>query len=280
MALDEVGYNSQDLAREIRRQLNRPTGYIDIDAVACSLDIVEIKREPVTTFEGALLTDAERSWGSILINASGGRLRGRFTLAHELLHFLNDRHVQTEDGFRCRVRDIRPGPGLPTPGMSRHLRQELEANRFAIDLLAPKGDFSPMVDEAPDLAHVHTIAARLELSKEATARRYRELHEARMALVFHANGTVRYVDRPVKFTDLSLRKHSPIPSSVETGLSPGIVTEVETADPKDWFHAPPMADLSIQTLYQNKGYAITMLTLDDKGPDNDGLEDSVDRFSR
>ncbi len=91
---------------------------------------------------------------------------------------------------------------------------------------------------------------------------------------------VRYVDRQDEFADLSLRKHSPIPSLVETGISPGTVTEVETADPKDWFDAPPMADLSVQTLYQSNGYAITMLALDDESPDNDGLEDMVDRYSR
>lgn len=53
--------------------------------------------------------------------------------------------------------------------MSRHVRLEPEAILFAIELLAPKGDFHPVAGAAPDLDHVRVIAARLKLSTEATA---------------------------------------------------------------------------------------------------------------
>lgn len=279
MALDEVGRRSQDLAREIRRQLNRPSGYIDIDAVAQALDIVEIKREPLTTFEGALLTDAERSWGSILVNASSGHLRGRFTVAHELLHFLNDRHVQTENGFRCRASDIRHRNEPVKPGMSRHLRQEMEANQFAIELLAPEGDFAPHLEGDPNLEHIRDLAKRLELSKEATARRYVELHDALIAMVFFQGSTVRYFDKSGDFPFLMANKYSPLPHTVQAHRPAGTLTDVAEADPRDWLDGPTNGELWVQTLYQDDGFGITMLTLDTEVPDDGGPEDTYDRYT-
>lgn len=276
MALDEVGYSPQELAGEIRRQLASPTGYIDIDAVARALDIVEIKRETLTTFEGALLTNAERSWGSIVINASSGPLRGRFTVAHELLHFLNDRHVQTEHGFRCRVSDIGLRNELVTPGMSRHLRQEMEANQFAIELLGPRGDFEAYADSA----HVRGLAAALKLSKEATARRYMELHEARIAMFFAQNGTVRYFDKSDDFPFLMVGKDTHLPPSVDAGCPAGTLTEMTEADPKDWLDGPINGKLWLQSLHQRDGYGITMPTLNPDDPEFSGPEDTFDRYTR
>ncbi|MEL6913786.1 MAG: hypothetical protein AAFP13_04750 [Pseudomonadota bacterium] len=69
-------------------------------------------------------------------------------------------------------------------------------------------------------------------------------------------------------------------TSVEPGLAPGTLTEVEVADPKNWFEARPMAELSAQTLYRNNGYAITMLTLDDDDLDDGGPEVAVDRYTQ
>lgn len=285
MALDEVGYRPQDLAREIRCQLGAPTGYIDIESVAYALDIVEIKSTPLTTFEGALLTDPERSRGSILINATNGQLRGRFTIAHELLHFLNDRHVQTEDGFRCRGSDIGHRNVPAKPGMSRHLRQEMEANQFAIELLGPKGNFAPHLEGDPDLEHIHDLAIRLKLSKEATARRYVELHDALIAMVFFQGGTVRYFDKSGDFPFLMAKKDSLLPPSVQAHRSAGTLTDAAEADPKDWLDGPIKGELWIQTLYQRNGFGITMLTLDAEDPgaedtDDGDPEDAYRRYSR
>lgn len=269
-------HQPSQIANRIHDTIGQVDGSVPVVRIARALDVSKVTIDQFDGFEGMLLTDRRRSEGVILANTSRGDRRARFTVAHELGHFLMERHIPSDaTGFRCTAADMRESREV-----RRHFRQEKEANRFAIELLAPNAAFDAWARIAPDLDHVRRLSARLELSKEATARRYRELHEARMAIVFHRNGTVRYVDRQDEFADLSLRKHSTIPSLVETGISPGTVTEVETADPKDWFDAPPMADLSVQTLYQSNGYAITMLALDDESPDNDGLEDMVDRYSR
>lgn len=273
MALDEVGYRSEDLAAEIRRQLNAPLGYVDVAAIAYALDIVEIRFEPLISFEGALLTNAERSWGSIAVNASSGQLRGRFTIAHELLHFLNDRHVQTEAGFRCRATDIGHRKGTSSPSMSRHRRQEAEANRFAIELLAPRASFDWCLVEPPELGNIRDISKCLKLSKEAVARRYTELTDARIAMIFHQNGVVRYSERSEEFPFLAQAKGSAVPG-ITLEATAGILTDLEEADPKDWFDGPPMGDLWIQTLHQRDDYGITMLVLEQQDPeDGDGVQE-------
>lgn len=268
MALDEVGHCSCDLAREIRRQLEVPRGYIDIEQIASALDIVEIRHAPLTSFEGALLTDQERSWGSILVNSASGPTRGRFTIAHELLHFLNDRHVQIEGRFQCTARDIGGNQNASKPGASQHRRQEAEANRFAIELLAPKASFTTYLVEPADLAQVRDIARQLRLSKEATARRYLELHSARIALVFHHMGSVRYVDKQDDFPFLPLRRGSPLPTASDSTRNDGTLTTKTEGDPRDWFDGPPMSALWVQSLHQSNGHGITMLEL---GRRTDGI---------
>ena len=94
------------------------------------MDIVEIRYEVLVSFEGVLLTTAERNVGSILIyaNPNNGTQRQRFTLAHELGHFLNTWHTpHNEAGFMCAKTDIRFGGFQIKPGLSRHEVQELEA---------------------------------------------------------------------------------------------------------------------------------------------------------
>jgi len=193
MALDEMGYRPADLAHEIRRQLDAPDGYVDIEQIAYALDITEIKLTPLTSFEGAMLTDAERSCG--------------------------------------------------TP---------------------------------PDLEHILKLAKRIELSKEATARRYKDLHDANTAMVFHQNGVLRYFNKSGGFPFLPIHKKAPLPNSVQRGLPAGTLTDMLEADPKDWFDGPPGGELFAQTLYQSDGVAITLLTLDrdvaiPDGQEEDGL---------
>ena len=111
-------------------QLEPVSKAVPIVAIAKALDIVEIRYEVLVSFEGVLLTTAERNVGSILIyaNPNNGTQRQRFTLAHELGHFLNTWHTpHNEAGFMCAKTDIRFGGFQIKPGLSRHEVQELEA---------------------------------------------------------------------------------------------------------------------------------------------------------
>ncbi len=76
--------------------------------------------------------------------------------------------------------------------LTTNQRQELEANRFAIELLAPRKRLAPTLLQTPDLIHIAKLSDELHLSKEATARRYVELSGEPIAIVLsHNKGTHR-----------------------------------------------------------------------------------------
>src|SRR5262249_8702081 len=80
---------------------------VPIEQLCTQLDIVEIK--PLTTpgFEGALLTDADKHSGIILYNQASRPKRRRFTIAHELCHFLDPSHLpDTQGQFLCSQADM------------------------------------------------------------------------------------------------------------------------------------------------------------------------------
>lgn len=143
------------------------------------------------SFEACLLTDPQKSRGAILVNRDSSVERRRYSIAHELGHFLNERHRPTADeGFRCSLDDLRESQSI-----DRHRRQEAEANRFAIELLAPAHLVRPHLGCEPDLAQVLAMAQALTLSREAAARRYVALQGRAMAIVFSRAGLIRYVEK-------------------------------------------------------------------------------------
>ena len=106
MELEDGRPDPVRLAVAIHRQLGDRSGAVPVHEIARTLDIVEIREAPLKSFEGALLTRPERHEGKILVNGRSSRQRRRFTVAHELLHFLNVLHTPTaESGFECRKGD-------------------------------------------------------------------------------------------------------------------------------------------------------------------------------
>lgn len=109
------------LALALHDQLGRIAPPVPVIEIAQALDIAEIRGDVFDGFEGMLLTDRARSRGAILANKRHGLGRTRFTVAHELGHFLLERHVLSDEhGFTCSSRDLRE-----TREGRRHLRQEI-----------------------------------------------------------------------------------------------------------------------------------------------------------
>jgi hypothetical protein len=150
--IEDVGANSERLAEAIHRQLGTCQGPVPVLDIAKALDIIEIREEPLTGFEAALLTTPERGYGSIVVNLDSSPQRRRFSVGHELLHFLNPWHEPTSpSGFRCSRQDM-----IETRRSARdpHRRQEAEANQFSIELLAPPALARPHIEGEADLARV------------------------------------------------------------------------------------------------------------------------------
>ena len=277
IALDDVGANPIRLAEAIHEQLGDRPGPVEVEAIARALDIVEIRKAPLTNIEAALITTRERDDGAILVNASSSRKRQRFSVGHELGHFLNPWHKPTaEEGFRCSRSDMIAGTDTAT---NQHFRQEAEANAFAINLLAPRKRLRPYLSPGADLRNAVKMAEELDLSREAAARRYIELHEDTLAAVFAMDDRLIYAARCDGFPPLRVKKGDTVATAGdrrEAQLSG--FEEVEVAD---WLSRPGRHNLFAQTLHQQGGRSITLLRaagLDDE--DDPGIDDTYERFTR
>lgn len=279
MAIEEEGTDPVRLARSIHRQLGALPGAVPIHEIARALDIMQIRAEPLTNFEGALVTTAERTTGAILVNANASPRRQRFTIAHELAHFLNPSHESSDaNGFWCSDEDLRQ---RPLPGLDRHRRQESEANTFAIELVAPEHHFARVCSRVPDLEHVVDIATRLELSREAMARRYVALHNKRVAALFIKDGRLRYSTWNEAFPRLNLKTGNALPLlPIQRMTDP--ISSVVAADPADWLERPDGFELAAQVLHQQSGYGIVLLHVDDRedADNSDDLSERLTRFPR
>jgi Zn-dependent peptidase ImmA (M78 family) len=262
MAVEEAGPNPERLAAAIHMQLKWDSRAIPVHAIAHALGIVEIRKTPLQSFEGALVMSADRWDGMILANASSSAQRRRYTVGHELGHFLNVWHEPPyPDRFACTTKDLStPWSGL-SANESRYRLQESQANRFAIELLAPAGRVERFLKGVPDLAQIVALAADLDISKEAAGRRYVQLNSRPTAIIFGNNETVRYIERHPSFPFVSCRPGEPLPSCQTKPDSAGLTGHIE-ADPSDWLARSPRGELLMQRLFQDGGYSMTLLMLE------------------
>lgn len=256
---DAGGADPARLARAIHRQLPKGSGSVPVREIALALDIHEIRSESLKNFEGALVTTPDRDVGSILVNKWSSLPRQRYTLAHELLHFLNPLHKQTAtNGFECRQSDMALS-GSSSRRATGHQRQEIEANTFAIELLAPRERMKRFLRRSADLEHVLGAAKALELSKEATARRYVQLHGECLAIVFSRDGAITYFDMSEDFPRLEVERGAEMPDLPSRSRSRRPLSTMNEVDPEAWLSFPWRTTLYAQTLLQDRGHAMTLL---------------------
>lgn len=254
------------IARSIFAQLGTIDAPVPVDQIARALDIADIKVQVFDGFEGMLLTDTVRSTGSILANTRYGDQRARFTIAHELGHFLMERHLLSGDGgFTCKAQDMRE-----TRADKRQYRQETEANAFAINLLAPFKLFDPLLSQDPDLKDAQRLRDHLNVSLEATIRRMIERREECLAAVWSKNGQVRYSVKSGRFPWITCKKGERLPqlstaSKIVTNGARGF-SSVTEANPLAWLSRSDI-ELFEQTRVAGNGHAVTMLWADQ--PEND-----------
>lgn len=274
MALDDAGLNPRRLAEAIHGQLGADALRVPVKEIALALDIDDIFETPLYGVEAALLAPPERGYGVIVVNSNSDRRRRRFSIAHELLHFLNDTHAQTDaGGFVCTQRDMTESGRF---GSNRHVRQEMEANTFAIELLAPRSTLRPYIRKLPDLANVVAAAGDFDISREAMARRYVELHDDNLAVVFCKNQRMIYWSAGAHFPKLAIQSDQ----QCELGKRGEGISEMDEVRADDWL-APEFRKftLSAQTLWQRNGHSMTLLHAIEPEDDDPGFDDAYDRLA-
>lgn len=252
---------------------------IPLERIAYAVGIVDLIPQTTSSFEGVLVTDDAKSSGSIAYNETSPVTRRRFTIAHEIGHFLIPWHGASA---QCAIADMGV---LKTKDATRS--KEAEANRFAAALLTPAALFTSDIRQfgSPETEHILALATKYKVSKEMAARRYTELCDHVSAVIFSHRGTVRYFPKSQSCPFLDIQKGNPLPSgslSARARGQPGHLSEWTETAPEIWFGASRRLSGKVlyeQYLEQQDGFRLTMLTIDDvpdeDEPDEDEeLEDS------
>lgn len=241
---------------------------IPLSRIAVAVGIIEIIGKATDSFEGVLITDPAKARGSIAYNDASRPERCRFTIAHELGHFLLPLHGP---GAQCVMADM----GVIKSKDANRAR-EAEANRFAASLLMPQKFFVRDIRRlgVPETEHIVKLADDYEVSKEAAARRYTDLCDHMCAVIFSQRGKFRYSCKTTNFPFIDLRRDQPLPAnsiSARQDATPGQMSEWSETAPEVWIDVPPKFRGKVlyeQFLDQTNGYRLSMLTIDD-APDND-----------
>ena len=262
------------LAKAVHRQLYAVQSPVPVVEIAQALDIEDVAFGSFDGFEGMLLTDRVRSKGGILANNSKGVHRARFTVAHELGHFLMERHELSGDtGFTCQAKDLRE-----TRQGRLHQKQETQANRFAIELLAPAGLVENTFSSDPDLKDAQKLRDQLDISLEACVRRLVELRPEPLAAIWSFEGRIRYVVRGTRFPFVTGKPKEQIPKTTQAAraIANGSRGFTEFADTHalSWTSYPDL-QLYEQTRVTSNGHAVTLLWAD--LPDDDEADEAGGR---
>jgi hypothetical protein len=255
------------LVKRILQAEPNPPVPVPIQELCARLGILRIEDLDTSEFEGGLVTDAKRSEGTILAKR-GGEPRRRFTIAHQLGHFLMAHHVPDQPGrFLCKSSDLLR---VAAKEGDQRQRREVEANRFATLMLIPphllRGAMAAFRE--PDLEHVLVLARDFAVGKEAAARAYVQYHPERIAIVVAGNGGVQRCYRSLSFPAIICAVGSPVPTGSlfhSSSHRPNIVSDTAACSPDLWIdvkrdlRAP---DLYEQVYRQQKGFAMILLRLD------------------
>lgn len=263
MEIDDAGSDPKRLAKAILDQLPDDTVMVPVRDIAKAIDIYEIREEQLSGLEGALIVPKEKSEGAILINKDRHESRKRYTIAHELGHYVHPFHrANSPDGFRCKKSDLAVTKAKPN---DPHSRMEQQANEFAAELLMPERAVASFVRDngEADLSHILELARRHDVSREAAARRYIPRIGDPAAIIFSNGGVVRYARLNESFPKLSVCRGDQVPPQSVSALSTadiGEVTGCVEVAAYTWLQRPAGVTLFEQTLAQQNGFRMTLLT--------------------
>ncbi|MDB5679334.1 ImmA/IrrE family metallo-endopeptidase [Sphingomonas bacterium] len=258
---------------------------IPVEALCNQLDIISVENFETENFEAALVMDVNKAAGSILVAAGRPRKRRRYSVAHELGHFLIPTHMPGPGhGFECSLDDLHL---LDVKERDRRRRIEAEANRFAAALLMPvpriRAGFSP---KGPDLVDIVRLAAEFDVSKEAMARSYVEAQREAVAVILIRQGRViRTYRNEQHFPWIVPRVGDVVPAgSIASAyeLQPGQYSQVEECDAETWLSDRDKRGVSVLTehlLAQRDGFAMLLLHAE-LGEDDEDDQDTVLRSIR
>ena len=165
---------------------------IDLEAIAfhCGAVVVE---DDLKGCEARIVGNGEKAF--ITVKRGGYARRRRFSLGHEIGHWMNDRGQAT---FRCGAKELDSWGG-ESP--------EVRANNYAASLLMPRSMFMPRAAKRPvTLETASDLADTFETSLTSTAIRLVDFCEQPAILAYVSASGVKVI-----------RKHKLVPYGVRIG---------------------------------------------------------------
>lgn len=277
---------------------------VDVETLALQIPAQFQTGEPIVVqgqdidpeFEGALFnlnagSQTKGTWAIVYNQSITSSGRIRFTLAHELGHYLLHRKIQ--EAFNCSEADM-----LYWDSPERQL--EVQADLFASYLLMPIDDFREQITGSiVDLEVLSTCASRYGVSLTAAVLKWLECTQQRAVLVMSDGGRIMwarsstsalkskaFITRPPNGQCRMLPSHS---LTAQIGVT-GNVRRGEKIDARVWFATEPQ-DMFLREMKITSDHykqTMTLLILPESIPpwerdksddeDADGLESTYDRF--
>ncbi len=247
---------------------------VPIEELSRQLDIVDITPLTTSGFEGGLITDVNKHSGIILYNQASPIKRRRFTIAHELAHFLIPSHISNAQGqFLCSQRDMFL---LSAAEQDRRSRMEVDANRFASLILLPPPAFRADVNQHKDadIRQIIALSQRYQVSLEAVGRAYVKFRSDPVAVIVTQHDRVlRYYKDSQRFPFVTVAYDTPVPLFSllrRRKHEQGIPSDIDETDAGVWVEvergrrAPVLWE---QVYVQRQGYALILLTLEQNEDD-------------
>jgi Zn-dependent peptidase ImmA (M78 family) len=280
MELQEKGAGSPEglVTRILKLEPNLPIP-IPIEDLCKQLDISDIRPLDTEGFEGGLITDTERSEGVILVNTGSHYFRRRFTIGHELAHFLIPTHMPDREGrFLCSREDMNL---LSAKETDRRARMEVEANRFSsLILIPPPALRRALGKSAPDLGTLVKLAGDFKVSKQAMSRAYSDYHEELIAVIGVKDSRVVWIAKNrMRFPFIQPGIGDPVPKASllhRDNHEANVPSAICECLPDHWINvtrgtkAPGLYE---QVYRQRDGYALLLLQLEEAVDEDDQDED-------
>lgn len=156
--------NLEERAARLLEQNNVRRAPVPVEAIARAIGL-DVRYSPTTDdVSGALIRRGKVA--IVAVNSAQHENRQRFTIAHELGHYVLHKGVEPhfDDDFRIDFRNTVSGEAT--------LSREIEANRFAAAILMPEAFLKRDVQRLPtDLAStdeiIRSLAIRYKVSRRA-----------------------------------------------------------------------------------------------------------------
>ncbi len=260
-------------ATNLIKAIDNPFFPLDIEEISLNVGIQEVKDMKTDKYEGMLVALPDKSVGYINVNRSiREQTRRRFTIAHELGHFLITTHV---NNYECNSYDTNNYSDLTKP-------QEIEANRFAAELLMPEYYFAKEIQKKdPSYDLFQSLTDIFGSSLTSTLIRFKDFTDESISIVKSENAIIKWVLKSEEFkyyieSDVEL---SPDSYAIEYFRGNELPQEFDEVEKEAWFdtseikHHLIIKELSIALPYYNQVLSVIWIE-----EDEEEIEDYEDEF--